>query len=491
MKPSVDLKKEIVFASSDPDVSHQISRLVKQNRLRKIAPRLYTTNFIDSPEMIVKRNILSVLNWRFPKAVISHRSACEMRITSARTFFLTGKYARKITDLPGVTIYMLKGPAADEKDMVYGKMFIASEYRWMLENMQASRKQEDESKTLPIDVIERKLESVLITGGEEQLNQYRDTLRATAERLGMMAEYAKINVLISALLNTRSSQVLTTTSAKAAAAGLPYDEKRVTLFEKLYDELQSRHFLSRPVPKQTEEEYMNIAFFESYFSNYIEGTEFEVDEARQIVDTGITLPKRTEDSHDILGTFHIVSNRMEMNVCPTSSQELFEILCHRHSILLECRPDLNPGHFKEKNNRAGNTEFVEVARVRGTLDAGFGYYAALTLPIAKAIYMMFLISEVHPFQDGNGRMARIMMNAELFSADEAKIIVPTVCREDYLLSLRKLSRQSVPDAYIKTMVSLHHFSSTLYGRDFQELLNYLTQCNAFEDPDVEKLKFEK
>lgn len=124
MEPSVDLKKEIVFASSDPDVSHQIYRLVKQNRLQKIAPRLYTTNFIDSPEMIVRRNILSILNWRFPKAVISHRSAFEIRITPAGTFFLTGKYTRKITNLPGVTIYMLKGPVADEKDMAYGKMFI-------------------------------------------------------------------------------------------------------------------------------------------------------------------------------------------------------------------------------------------------------------------------------------------------------------------------------------------------------------------------------
>ena len=38
--------------------------------------------------------------------------------------------------------------------------------------------------------------------------------------------------------------------------------------------------------------------------------------------------------------------------------------------------------------------------------------ASLDDPIARAIYMMFLVSEVHPFDDGNGRMARIMMNAE-------------------------------------------------------------------------------
>lgn len=65
----------------------------------------------------------------------------------------------------------------------------------------------------------------------------------------------------------------------------------------------------------------------------------------------------------------MVSNRMEMQAFPTSSQEFFEILSRRHAILLAGRPELNPGHFKTKNNRAGNTEFVDVNRVQGTLDA--------------------------------------------------------------------------------------------------------------------------
>lgn len=489
MKPLLDLNKEIIFASSDSDVSHQIARMVRLGRLRKIAPRIYTPNMIDSSEVIVRRNLLSILNWRFPNTVISHRSACEMRVTSEGTFYLTGTYNRKVTDLPGITIYLLKGPAADIQDMVYGRMFIASEYRWMLENMQSSRKQGDDSKVLPISLIEKKLESVLVAGGEEQLNQYRDTLRETADRLSMTDEFAKINILISALLNTHSSQVLTDPVVKAAAAGTPYDEKRVELFEKLFDALQGQHFLSRPVSEQTENEYLDIAFFESYFSNYIEGAEFAVDEARQIVETGITIPKRTEDSHNILGTFHVVSNRMEMQAFPTSSQEFFEILSRRHAVLLEGRPELNPGHFKTKNNRAGNTEFVDVNRVQGTLDAGFNYYCALTSPIAKAIYMMFLISEVHPFQDGNGRLARIMMNSELFRANESKIIVPTVSREDYLLALRKSSRQGIVQPYINVMTRLHYFSSTLYGKNFQEMSDYLTLCNAFEEPDDAKLRF--
>lgn len=485
---NIDLNREIVFASSNSEVSRAISRLISEGKLRKIAPKIYSSNLIDSPESIVRRNILHILMWRFPGTIISHRSAHEMRITSSGDFFLTGKSNRNIKDLPGVTIHILKGPGADEKDMKYGNMFIANEFRWMLENMQYSRKEGLMSKTLPQEVIEKKLSSVMIAGGEDALNDYRDQLRATAQRLGMNREFKRINALILAILATHSTDILSSPVVRAAAAGMPYDENRKTLFETLFDALQNHHFLSYPAVT-TESEYRNIAFYESYFSNYIEGTEFEVDEARKIVDSGLPAIHRSEDSHDILGTFNVVSNRSEMQKCPESFQDLKEILLRRHSILLSGRPDLHPGQFKERNNRAGNTEFVDYKLVSGTLDVGFNYYAALTSPMARAIYMMFLISEIHPFDDGNGRVARMMMNAELFHADEAKIIVPTVCREDYLLSLRKLSRQKDPSAYLKVMDTLHRFTATLYGRSTDDMLLYLHKCNAFSEPDEQRLKF--
>ena len=489
MESLVDLDKEIVFASAESDVSHAISRLVKQGKLRKIAPRLYTTNLVDSAENIVRRNILSILMWRFPGMVISHRSAKEMRVTAEGCFFLTGTYNRKIKDLPGVVVCVNKGPKADQNDMVYGQMFIASEYRWMLENMQVSRKSGDESKVLPVETIEKKLGSVLIASGEIGLNAYRDDLRATSERLGMAKEFQKINVLISALLATHKANALKSPYAQALSVGLKYDEKRKELFEILFNALQESHFVSRATALLSEEEYRNIAFFESYFSNYIEGTEFEVDEARQIVETGVPIANRNRDSHDIIGTFRLVSNRSEMEKFPQSPQELIDTLRRRHAILLAGRPDLMPGQFKVVNNRAGNTEFVDARLVPGTLEVGFSYYAALTSPLARAIYMMFLISETHPFNDGNGRIARVMMNAELFRAGEAKIIVPTVYREDYLLALRKLSRQGDPSTYIKVMETLHRFGYTLYGYTFEGLLAHLRKCNAFEEPDNAKLRF--
>jgi hypothetical protein len=117
MATEIVLNKEIVFGSSDSIISRRISGLEKSGKLKRIAPRLYTGNFHDSPETIVKRNIIDIIAWRLPNAVISHRSAFEMRPTQTNDFFVTSLTTRKITDLPGVTINVIKGKPALESDI--------------------------------------------------------------------------------------------------------------------------------------------------------------------------------------------------------------------------------------------------------------------------------------------------------------------------------------------------------------------------------------
>ena len=54
--------QEIIFSSSDKSLSKQISKLVKNGEIKKIAPRIYTSNFTDEPEEIIKRNIKSIIS---------------------------------------------------------------------------------------------------------------------------------------------------------------------------------------------------------------------------------------------------------------------------------------------------------------------------------------------------------------------------------------------------------------------------------------------
>lgn len=488
----MNLQKEIIFGSDDPTEARLIAKAEKAGKLRKIASKLYTSNMLDAPENIVRRNLFDILSWRLPGAVLSHRSGATLRPTERGNLYLTSTFTKRIENIPGIILNVMAGPKASTSDIRLGsaEIYASSENRWMLEVMQPARRGKDgESKSLPQTFVEKRLEAMINAGGENRINAFRDSVRLTAEELGMYEEFDKLNAIISALLSTHNAEVLQSTSGKSRAAGMPIDAKRAELFEMLFDHLNNMYFPILPEANTTEEAFRLFSFFESYFSNYIEGTEFSIEEARQIVETGITIPKRTADSHDILGTFRLTSNRQEMYHTPETEDELLAILRHRHEVLLAGRPECSPGMFKTIPNRAGMTEFVDPSLVEGTLKYGFRYYKVLKEPLARAIYMMFMCSEVHPFTDGNGRVSRIMMNAELAAAKQTRIIVPTAYREDYILALRKLSRQGKPDTFVEVMQRLQNFSQNLFGEDFDALNRYLISCNAYEKPEVARLKF--
>ena len=174
-----------------------------------------------------------------------------------------------------------------------------------------------------------------------------------------------------------------------------------------------------------------------------------------------------------------------MKKIPGSFDEFIELLKSRHFTLVEARPDKLPGEFKEEPNRAGNTHFVAPDLVRGTLLKGFEMAQAVEPGLKRAIFIMFLISEVHPFADGNGRIARIMMNSELVHSDACRIIIPTVFRDDYLLALRALSRSDNSTPLIKALNFAQQFSWELDYSSYSTTTRILESCNAFNEPQSE------
>lgn len=480
--------EEIIFSSSEKSESRRITALLKEKRIRKIAPRIYTSNLKETPAALIKRNWYRILAKLYPDAILSHRSALEFKPTPKGFVFLTWSYPSKIK-LPGLTIQLLKGPGViDGDNLFFENLYASQEARAFLENLQEARKGTQESKCLPIANLEEKLDMIARMKGEQGLNSLRDRAREISPALGLKKEFKKLNILISDILATGESKRLTSPVAIARSSGEPFDPARIKLFETLYEDLAGKVFPEHKAPGSVKA-YKTFAFFEGYFSNYIEGTEFTVEEAKEIVLTDTPMPARDEDSHDILGTYRIVSDRKEMSILPGTADEFLTILRRRHGLLLEARKSQKPGEFKDKNNRAGNTEFVDWTLVNGTLKKGFDWYTLLKDPFAKAVYMMFLVSEVHPFLDGNGRIARVMMNAELSSKGFSKIIIPTVYREDYMGALRKLTRQQVADAYIRMLVRAYEFSATLNQESLNEMEKYLVAADAFKEPREGKLRF--
>jgi hypothetical protein len=462
---------------SNADIAIAVSRETKLGRLRKLGTRLYTRNLTEPPERIVYRNLWPLVAAYLPGALIADRTALDNRPAADGSVFLIANRKRDIV-LPGMTLRPRKGPPPLKSDRPFiGTLRIASPARAFLENMRPSRAREGVARTLSKREIEERLDDMLRHSGEPALQRLRDDARKIARRLGLRDELQRLDALIGALLGTREAP-LESPVGIARAAGLPYDPERLDLFQRLFTELAGTAPVTR-LARPTDG--VALPFFEAYFSNFIEGTEFAVDEAADIVFKGHIPAARPADAHDVLGAWKVVSDQREMSRLPRNTRELAALLKNRHAQIMEGRPDKGPGRFKADPNRAGSTVFVAPELVDGTLAKGFEIYRGLSSPLHRAIFMMFLVSEIHPFADGNGRIARIMMNAELVAAGENRIIVPTVYRNNYLMALKALSQNGITAALVRTMDFAQRYTAAVDFAELDRARFILDRTHAFTD----------
>jgi hypothetical protein len=479
---------------SDRQGSAAASRMVRAGTARKLGPRLYTRNMQDAPETVVSGNLWRIVALLAPGAVVSHRTAFENRAAPDGSVFLSGEYPRQIA-LPGITLRQTVGSGPVASDMPYMEsLYLASRPRTFLENLLPSRKRGLVARTVGREGVEERLAEMLRVGGEEGLNRLRDEARTVAPLLGLEEQFRTLDGLIGALLRSRPSE-LKNPAARAYAAGEPYDPSRLPRFEALFAALRGGAWPDRPDSAALplaflNTTFLNAAFFDAYFSNYIEGTDFPVDEAIRIVFGGEIPASRPADAHDVLGTYRLVASKAEMGRRPSSFEEFMVLLKGRHGTIMEGRPDKLPGRFKEQNNQAGATLFVNPELVVGTLRQGYGMYQALEDPFARALFMMFLVAEVHPFANGNGRIARVMMNAELLSGGQARIFIPSVYRNEYVSALKRLTNYNDPAGFLRVMDFAQDFVSRIDFTDLEVARQTLVGCNAFQDPaeDVKLLK---
>jgi fido (protein-threonine AMPylation protein) len=480
----------IIFADDVPDST--LHDRVNRRELVRLARGIYSPEVDADPTDVVRRLWREIVAHRFPNAVVTDRSAKwgqphegYLFIASARGGSLT---------LPGLMVVSRKGAGAIEGDIAIGAgVHLASRPRALLDNTRPTRKRTDIHRaTLTRTELTDWIDHLCGVDGVERVSEYRDTAEALADTLDVSpARVETLNEIVGAALGTRDS---TSGSAamKARAAGTPFDQGRTLRFELLANHLRDV-VATHPALATDARRRATLPFWEAYFSNLIEGTEFTPDEAERIVFEGEIPAARPEDAHDVLGTYQLVSDETEMRRRTGSADEFIELLCEWHRRILGGRPDKRPGEFKLYPNQAGNTVFVQPELVEGTLRRGYEILDSLTTPTQRGTFAAFLVAEVHPFDDGNGRLARAVMNAEYVAGDEQRAVTPTISRNDYLRALRRLSRQDRPDLFVTYLDRVRRWTarmdwSTLdIARGSLEQTNALVYANDAEDRGLQLL----
>lgn len=478
-KADISLPELLFTGEGNLAADRKVLRLAGDGALLKLYQGVYTSNLASPPETVVLRHWASIVSHLLPQGVLSYRSGYDAKPVDGRIYVTRGNRPRTL-ELPGLTIKVIPGPGAVEGDTPYKNLFLASQARWMLENMATGRGISE--RVLTQDAIEMELDKILSIRGEYRFNQLRDACRTLADQLGREKEYKRLDGIMGALLGTHESKKLHGKQALARAAGRPYDPDRLALFDTLFSRLRAEALPEVAATAEAGVARENFAFFESYFSNYIEGTTFLVSEAEEIVFEGKLIPNRTEDSHDILGTFQTAMQSPWRDQPAGTADDFLRWLKSVNALVMQSRVDKNPGEWKNQNNQAGSTLFVAYELVQGTLREGFERIQALEDPLARALMTMFVVSEVHPFKDGNGRTARLAMNCVLSAAGRSRIIVPTVYREDYLLPLKSLSNNADATPYIRAMTRIQAWTAAFdYAQPRHDLYDTLKRCNAFEE----------
>jgi Fic/DOC family protein len=473
------MDSSIVFVGDQPDST--LHDRVARGDLVRLARGVYTSEASTAPADVVARSWKEIVKRRFPSAVVTDRSARWAQPRDGYLFIVSDRDAT--LELPGLTIVSRKGPGPIEGDVELGDgIWLGSRPRALLDNTRRTRRRGDrQPATLSGDELSDWIDHLCAVDGEDRVSEYRDR----AEELAGVLEVPPgrvdaLNKMIGAVLGTREAKS-GSAALGARSRGIPFDQERVARCELLAEYLR-KVLDTHPALSVDASRREALPFWEAYFSNFIEGTEFLPDEAERIVFEGEIPENRPADAHDILGTFGLLSDDTEMRRRSGSPDEFIAKLKDWHTRILGGRPEKRPGEFKIEPNKAGSTIFVEPVLVDGTLRRGFEILESLATATQRGTFAGFLVAEVHPFSDGNGRLSRAVMNAEFTAGDEQRAIVPTISRNDYLRALRRLSRQDHPELFVAYIDRVRRWTARIDWSELRASRLQLERTNALVDP---------
>jgi len=123
--------------------------------------------------------------------------------------------------------------------------------------------------------------------------------------------------------------------------------------------------------------------------------------------------------------------RLHREVCGAAECDADNVVAwlrYWHAFLTAHRREMSPGQLKAfPNSLIVNPDVARTAPglVEGTLAHLYAKAGpALARSAARAALVYYVIADVHPFPDGNGRLGRFLMNRELAAAGLAPVVTP-------------------------------------------------------------------
>ena len=188
----------------------------------------------------------------------------------------------------------------------------------------------------------------------------------------------------------------------------------------------------------------------TYSSNALEGNSLTEIETKVVLEDGLTIGgKPLRDHLEASGhalAYDYLQDIVQAQPTGVPDQALIQKL---HQLFYAPIDAAQAGIYRSVAIIITGTEFIppapdKIAAEMATLELEIPQWQSTLHPVEYAARVHYELARIHPFIDGNGRTARLLMNIVLLQAGYTITIIPPVVRVDYLALLNNAHQDIQP-----------------------------------------------
>ena len=208
--------------------------------------------------------------------------------------------------------------------------------------------------------------------------------------------------------------------------------KKADEYKKLIDE----HRPLTPNEARQLNEYFKIGT--TYTSNALEGNSLTLTETKVLLEDGLTVGgKPVRDCYEATG--HAKAYDFMLEAAKTDKFTV-DTICELHRLFYSGIDENYAGKYRNEQVYISGTEYMppkheEVAKLMDCFINELNYKSDKLHPLVLSAFAHKSLADIHPFIDGNGRTARLLMNLILLNKGYQVISIPPILRQDYINAL--------------------------------------------------------
>ena len=212
---------------------------------------------------------------------------------------------------------------------------------------------------------------------------------------------------------------------------------------------------ARPLAKEelkSLDDYFRIGF--TYTSNALEGSTLTISETKILLEDGITVGGRSlKDCYEAVG--HGVAYDFMLQLARQQHMNITEDAIKKLHRLFYQKVDADQaGQYRSIQVYISGTEYIppspeDVPHLMKHLADQIHSSRSALHPVELAAMAHKRLVDIHPFVDGNGRTARLLMNLVLVNAGYGVVSIQPTLRNDYINALSASRRLNDMEPFCK------------------------------------------